>query len=156
MVELTIDGRIGRVATKVLGRSRRRVEAWWTLGTAEMGWHTLGLLRLLRRRRKTRTALSSTASHYATEEIAGAVADLGWLRLGRATVLRVLAGTAAGFQVALEMRDPLLVSEAWLAIHRHMGRDSIVNGPTLLSSGCAAVPGCRPCRGSSQSLGYGG
>lgn len=118
--ELTIGGGVRWVATKVLGRTRCRVEAWWALRTAEMRWHALGLLRLLWRRREARTALGSTASHYAAEQITRTVADLGWLRSRRAAVLGVLAGAAAGFQVALEMRNPLLVPEVWSAIRRHM------------------------------------
>lgn len=109
-LRISIGGWVGWVATKVLGRSRRRVEAWWTLRTAaEVWWHTLRLLGLLGRRRKTGAALGSAAGHYAAEEIAGTVADLRWLRSRRAAVLGILAGAAAGFQIALKMRNPLLV-----------------------------------------------
>jgi hypothetical protein len=38
------------------------------------------------------------------------MADGGRLWLGRAVVLRVLAGAAAGFEFALELCDPVLVS----------------------------------------------
>jgi hypothetical protein len=79
-----------------------------------VGWHTLRLLRLLRRRCQARTTLSCTTSHYSTEEVAGPVANLGRLGLGRAVVLRILAGTTAGLDFALKLRNPVLVSRLWL------------------------------------------
>jgi hypothetical protein len=94
----------------VLGRARRRVEAWWPLRTGtQMRRHALWLLRLLWRGRQSRAALGRTASHDATEEVAGPMADLRWLRLGGAVVLRALAGTTARLDFALELRDPVLV-----------------------------------------------
>jgi hypothetical protein len=72
-------------------------------------WHALGLLRLLWRRSKTWTTLSSASGHDTTEQVAGSMANLGGLRLGGA-VLRVLARTATGLDFALELRNPVLVS----------------------------------------------
>jgi hypothetical protein len=56
---------------------------------------------LLGRRRQSRATLCSTACHYSPEEVARSMADLGWLGLRGAVVLRVLAGAAAGFDFAL-------------------------------------------------------
>lgn len=74
-----------------------------------MWWHTLGLLRLLWRRRQPWTTLCSASGHDAAKQVAGSMADLRGLRLGGA-VLRVLAGTAAGLDLALELRNPVFVS----------------------------------------------
>jgi len=71
-----------------------------------MGRHALRLLRLLWRRRQSGTALSGATCHDATEQVAGSMANLGWLRLGRA----MLAGAATGLQFALELCDPVIVS----------------------------------------------
>ena len=92
-MKLTIYRWSWLVATKVLRRSRRRIEAWWTLGP-EVRWHTLRLLGLLWRGSQTRPALGCTASHYSTKQVAGSMTDLGRLGL-RWTA--VLARATAGF-----------------------------------------------------------
>jgi hypothetical protein len=113
-MKLTIDrrGATWLVSTKVLRRTGSRVEAWWALGT-QVRRHALRLLGLLRRRRKTGTALGGTASHYSTEEVARSMTDLRRLGLGRA--VRVLAGATAGLDFALELRNAVLVSR-WRSV----------------------------------------
>ena len=56
---------------------------------------------VLRRRGKAGAALVGAASHYAAEEVAGSMADLGRLRLRGAVVVRALAGAAALLDLAL-------------------------------------------------------
>jgi hypothetical protein len=70
----------------------------------------MALRRLLWRRRQSRATLSSTTCHYAAEQVARSVTDLGRLRLRWAVVLRVLAGAAAGFKFALQLGNSLLIS----------------------------------------------
>jgi hypothetical protein len=171
-VKLTIDRRRATrlVSTKVLGRTGGRVEAWGALGT-QVRWHALRLLGLLRRGRQTGAALGGTASHYSTEEVARSMTDLRRLGLGRA--VRVLAGATTRFNFALELRNAVLVSRwrwvscccfSWHALAQNIevelkGRrvwEHMRGRRTLLSSGCAAARESRLCRGSSQSLGYGG
>jgi hypothetical protein len=48
--------------------------------------------------------------HYASKQVAWAVANLGRLRRGRAVVLRALAGSATRLELALELCDLLFVS----------------------------------------------
>jgi hypothetical protein len=81
-MKLTIDrGRAARlVSTKVLGRTGGRVEAGRALGT-QVRRHALRLLGLLRRGRQTGAALSGTASHDSTEEVARPMSYLGRLGL---------------------------------------------------------------------------
>jgi hypothetical protein len=76
-MKLTIDrGRAARlVSTKVLGRTGGRVEAGRALGT-QVRRHALRLLG-----RQTGTALSGTASHDSTEEVARPMSYLGRLGL---------------------------------------------------------------------------
>jgi hypothetical protein len=110
-LKLTVCSRAWLVATKVLRRARRRVEAWRTLRTrTQVWWHSLGLLRLLWRGCQSRAALSCTSSHNTAEEIAWPMANLGWLRWRGAVVLRTLAGTTARLDFAFELRNPVLVS----------------------------------------------
>jgi hypothetical protein len=113
-MRLTIDRRrpTRLISTKVLGRTRCRVETWGTLRT-QVRRHTLRLLRLLRRRCQTGATLSGTASHDSTEEVARSMANLR--RLGLRRAMRVLAGATAGFYFALELRNAVLVSR-WQSV----------------------------------------
>jgi hypothetical protein len=107
--KLTVGGRAGLLVTaKVLGRARSGIQARRALGT-EMGRHALLLLGLLRGRGEARAALGSAAGHDAAEEVAGAVANLRGLGLGRAVVLAVLGGAAALLEFALELGDAVLI-----------------------------------------------
>lgn len=121
MSHLTIDWRAG-IPTEVLRRTRSGVEAWGTL-RPKMWWHALGLVGLLGRRCQSRAALSCTPGHYASKEVAGAMANLWRLRLGRSTVvLRVLAGATARFQFALELRNPFFIpAMVSFELHRNRG-----------------------------------
>jgi hypothetical protein len=106
---LTIHCWTRLVSTKVLWRSRCWVETWRALGT-QVRRHALRLRGLLWRRCQARAALSCTAGHNTTKQIARSMANLRRLGLGWAAVLRVLAGTAAGLYFALELGNPVLVS----------------------------------------------
>jgi len=66
---------------------------------------------VLRRRSKSRPTLVGAACHYAAEEIAGPVANLGRLRLRGAVVVRALAWATALLKFALELGDSVLVSD---------------------------------------------
>lgn len=107
-----------------------------------MGRHALRLLRLLRWWCQSRATLSCAAGHDATEEVAGPMSDLWWLRLRRPKV-RALAGATAGLEFALELGDSVLVS----TIRQMEEPQASARVLTLLSSGCAAARASRPCRG---------
>lgn len=113
---LTINRWTLLVATKVLWRTRSRVQSWGALGSSQLWRHAMALGRLLWRRRQSRTTLGSTACHYAAEQVTRPVADLRRLRLRGAVVLRVLAGAAASLEFALQLGDALLVSSTGVSI----------------------------------------
>ena len=69
---------------------------------------------VLRGRGKARAALVGAASHYAAEEVAGSMADLGRLRLRGAVVVGALAGAAALLDFALELSDAVFIPAPWL------------------------------------------
>ena len=69
---------------------------------------------VLRGRGKARAALVGAASHYAAEEIAGSMADLGRLRLRGAVVVGALAGAAALLDFALELSNAVFIPAPWL------------------------------------------
>jgi hypothetical protein len=64
---------------------------------------------VLRGRGKAGATLVGAASHYAAEEVARSMADLGRLRLRGAVVVRALAGAAALLDFALELSDAVFV-----------------------------------------------
>jgi hypothetical protein len=74
-----------------------------------MRWHALGLLRLLGRRRESRTALSSAASHDSTKQIPWSMAYLRGLGLRGAAVVGVLAGSTTCLEFALKLGDPVFI-----------------------------------------------
>ena len=69
----------------------------------------MGRIGVLGRRSQSRAALAGAACHYATEEVARSVADLGRLWLRWAVVVRVCAGAATLLKFALELGNPVLV-----------------------------------------------
>jgi hypothetical protein len=97
------------VAAKVLWWARSRVESGRALGTSQLRRHAMALGRLLWGRCQSRATLGSTACHYAAEQVTRSMANLRWLRLRGAVVLRALTGAAASFKFALELGDALLV-----------------------------------------------
>lgn len=80
------------------------------------------LRRLLWRRGQARATLGSAACHYTTEQVARTVADLGRLRLRGTVVLRVLAGTAAGLELAFQLGDALFVPAIKVSIGKSARR----------------------------------
>ena len=109
-MELTVCRRARRVPTKVLWRARRRIQTWRALrSTSQLGGHAMGRIAVLRRRGKAGAALVGAASHYAAEEVAGSMADLGRLWLRGAVVVRALAGAAALLDLALELSDAVFI-----------------------------------------------
>jgi hypothetical protein len=109
-VELTVCRRARRVPTKVLWRARRRIQTWRALRSTSQVWrHALRRIAVLRGRGKAGAALVGAASHYAAEEVARSMADLGRLRLRGAVVVRALAGAAALLDFALELSDAVFV-----------------------------------------------
>lgn len=110
-VELTVSRRSRLVPTEVLRRARCRVESWRALRATTKLWrHAVGRIAVLRRRSESRPTLIGAARHYATEEIAGSMANLGRLGLRGTVVVRALAGATALLQFALELGDSVLVS----------------------------------------------
>jgi hypothetical protein len=69
----------------------------------------MGRIGVLGRRSQSRAALTSAACHYATEEVARPVADLGRLWLRWAVVVRACAGAAALLKFTLELGNSVLV-----------------------------------------------
>lgn len=100
-MKLTVDGWAGLVATKMLWWAWGRVQSWWALRAAELWWHAMSLWWFLWRRCQSRATLGSATRHDAAKEVAGSMANLWWLRLRRAVVLRVLAGSAASLNFTL-------------------------------------------------------
>jgi hypothetical protein len=107
---IPVSRRSRLVPTEVLWRAWRRVEPRRTLRATTKLWrHPVRRIAVLRRRSESRTTLVGAASHYAAEEIAGSVANLGRLRLRGAVVVRALAGATALLKFALELGDSVLV-----------------------------------------------
>ena len=71
--------------------------------------HTRLALLLLGRRRKTRAACSSTASHDALEQVCGTMSDSGRLRLRRAS--RTSSRATTLLKLVTKTSDFFLVSE---------------------------------------------
>ena len=96
---------------RMLRRTRRRIEAWGTLGRAVR--KALGLLRLLRRRGQAGPSLSSCSCHYAAEQSALTVADrrrrLRGAAMLRAADVRGVRGSPGGVNLSLQTRELLLV-----------------------------------------------
>lgn len=116
LLKLTIYRWTLLVAAKVLWWARSRVESGWALGTSQLRRHAMALGRLLWGRCQSRATLGSTACHYAAEQVTRSMANLRWLRLRGAVVLRALTGAAASFKFALELGDALLVSTVQVSI----------------------------------------
>lgn len=106
----TIHRRTLLVASEVLRGARSGVQPRWTLRATEMRWKTSGLLGLLGRRCKSWTTLI-VPCHDTAKKIAGPMPDRGGLGLGGAVMLRVLAGSAACFELALQACDLILVPD---------------------------------------------
>jgi hypothetical protein len=112
-VKLTVSRRSRLVPTEVLWRAWRRIEPWRALRATTKLWrHAVRRIAVLRRRSESRSTLVGAACHYAAEEIAGSVTNLGRLRLRGAVVVRALAGTTALLKFALELGDSVLVPGA--------------------------------------------
>lgn len=101
-MKLTVSRRSRLVPTEVLWRAWRRVESWRALrATTELWRHAVRRIAVLRRRSKSWSTLIGTARHYAAEEIAGSMTDLGRLGLRGAVVVRALARATALLKFAL-------------------------------------------------------
>lgn len=108
----TISRWTGRVSSewRRLWRARRRIQSWRAL--RHVSWQTLALCRLLRGRSEARSSLSRSTSHYATEQIAWAVANARRRLCGvrRTTDVR---RAASRLQLMAQSADLVFISTEW-------------------------------------------